>query len=165
MILCLKTSLKKTLINRKKSFFFHIKKFTSKLKFYFKMLNWISNYVIENKKPTNDKKQQGFPSISKEIPPASRKFDKDNQEFKLPANSKELLFKKIDDIDFNCFEYYTNSEKNGLVILTYFLFDKYSLFEKLNINSSLFVNFMSKIQKGYSFSSKLLLFDIFFVVI
>ena len=111
--------------DKQKEVFFILKKIIDKLKFYVKMLNWISNYVIENKKPTNsnDKKQQG---ISNEIPAiSSRKFYKDDREFKLPANSQEHLFKKIDDIDFNCFEYYTNSEKNGLVFLTYFLFDKY----------------------------------------
>lgn len=116
------------------------------------MVNWLSNYVIENKpknltSPLNLERGNirtascFFPNEFQPTQPESK------QDF-LPANSQELLFKKVDEIDFNCFEYYTNSDKNGLVYLMYHLFQKASLFDKLKINSTFFINFITKIQKG-----------------
>lgn len=131
------------------------------------MVNWLSNYVIENKPKSQSSPKPGSPNMDKSKSKNKNKnpssFFPNNEtqakspqngiakESYLPPNSQELLFKKVDEIDFNCFEYYTNSDKNGLVYLMYHLFEKASLFDKLHIEPSYFINFITKIQKGYVF--------------
>jgi len=118
------------------------------------MINWISNYVIEGKtKPSNsfpkkDKKELNLSNFNNDILPLTPQRNSNGfNEFSLPTNS-EQLFNKVDDLDFNCFEYYESSRNNGLVCLMYYLFERVDLFEKLKISPKLFVNFVTKIQKG-----------------
>lgn len=112
------------------------------------MINWISNYVIESRNKSNSLKKgennADFPDISLKIPQKPAEIP---DELRLSLAEKESLFKKVDDLDFNCFEY-SNTRANGLVNLMYFLFDRHNLFEKLSINQGVFAAFVSKIQKG-----------------
>ena len=112
------------------------------------MLNWISNYVMQNKKKTSstdDTKCLQSPDL---INGKIKKYAGIPKDLNIPSKSMELL-RKVDDLDFNCFEYDATCEMNGLVYLMFHLFEKNMLFEKLNINQTLFMNFLGKIQKGY----------------
>ena len=117
------------------------------------MLNWISNYVIEKRPKTNsisksDKKTGEGSTFNNELlVQASHRNSDGNYDFNLPSNSIEL-FRRVDDLDFNCFEFYEASQKNGLVCLMYYFFNRLDLFGKLKISQKLFVNFITKIQKG-----------------
>lgn len=110
------------------------------------MLNWISNYVIQSKnkspKTSPNKRQENsvfqFPETKIQSIP---------EELTITTQQQEIIFKKVDDLDFNCFDY-ANQQPNGLVHLMFYLFEKLCLFDKLNIHASLFVNFIHKIQKG-----------------
>ena len=117
------------------------------------MLNWISNYVIEKRPKTNsisksDKKTGEGSTFNNELlVQASHRNSDGNYDFNLPSNSIEL-FRRVEDLDFNCFEFYEASQKNGLVCLMYYFFNRLDLFGKLKISQKLFVNFITKIQKG-----------------
>ena len=123
------------------------------------MLNWISNYVIEKRPKTNsisksEKKTEGSTFNNELLVQASHthRNSDGNCDFTLPLNSVEL-FRRVDDLDFNCFEFYEASQKNGLVCLMYYFFDRLDLFGKLKISQKMFVNFITKIQKGSVFPS------------
>lgn len=122
------------------------------------MLNWISNYVIEKRPKTNsisksDKKTGEGSTFNNELlvqASHTHRNSEGNSDFTLPSNSIEL-FRRVDDLDFNCFEFHEASHKNGLVCLMYHFFDRLDLFGKLKISQKLFVNFITKIQKGFVF--------------
>lgn len=120
------------------------------------MLNWISNYVIEKRPKTNsisksDKKTGEGSLLNNELLiQASHRNSDGICDFNLPSNAIEL-FRRVDDLDFNCFEFHEACQKNGLVCLMYYFFERMDLFGKLKISQKLFVNFITKIQKGFVF--------------
>lgn len=114
------------------------------------MMNWMSNFRQEEKKPnTTNAKNKINSSFHK---------DNENNKLVLPSINQEkiiqipddvlFILKSCEELDFNCFEFNQIYEKKSLVFLMFHLFESDSLFSDLLINQVHFENFVSKISNG-----------------
>jgi hypothetical protein len=51
-------------------------------------------------------------------------------------------------LEFDCFDFENQSEGKGLIYEMMFLFESNELFDKLNINSKVMVEFVRRVQDG-----------------
>jgi hypothetical protein len=115
---------------------------------------WLKSYgnnQAENKDKTQTRRLSKFATTIKDRSDSKtgKSLVLKENSFKILPDALSYLNKEADTIEFNCFYFNKLSEKNDLVFLSYHLFDKRSLFDELDIESEVFIKFMTKIQNGY----------------
>lgn len=106
------------------------------------MLNWMKNYqnvMTSEVKPTKLFTDAALPlSLSSPPPPSN---------LEIPIEATQGL-KLIEELEFDCFAFAHKFGENSLLYLMEHLFTKYNFFSELNINQTIFENFMNKIANG-----------------